>query len=110
MERELLGKWKEQGSIENKQKEMEKPINEELPQAEQQEKIELIIGGIDLNERSIVGIINSFNEENTKYQIVIEDYSDGAASLNQARTVMQTKAMAGDGPDIISFEGISPLK
>ena len=110
MERELLGKWKEQGSIENKQKEMEKPINEELPQAEQREKIELIIGGIDLNERSIVGIINSFNEENTKYQIVIEDYSDGAASLNQARTVMQTKAMAGDGPDIISFEGISPLK
>ena len=105
-----MGKWKEQGSIENKQKEMEKPINEELPQAEQQEKIELIIGGIDLNERSIVGIINSFNEENTKYQIVIEDYSDGAASLNQARTVMQTKAMAGDGPDIISFEGISPLK
>ena len=110
IERELLEKWKGQGSIENKQKEMENPTNEELPQAEQREKIELIIGGIDLNERSIVGIINSFNEENTKYQIVIEDYSDGAASLNQARTVMQTKAMAGDGPDIISFEGISPLK
>lgn len=110
IERGLLEKWKGQGSIENKQKEMEKPINEELPQAEQREKIELIIGGIDLNERSIVGIINSFNEENTKYQIVIEDYSDGAASLNQARTVMQTKAMAGDGPDLISFEGISPLK
>lgn len=57
-----------------------------------------------------MGSINEFNATNEKYQIVTEDYADAAASLDQARTVMQTKAMAGDGPDIISFEGISPLK
>lgn len=70
----------------------------------------MTVGGIGLNESSIMGSINEFNATNEKYQIVTEDYADAAASLDQARTVMQTKAMAGDGPDIISFEGISPLK
>ena len=104
-EREL-----EQKAIEKEQWDIGKNVDEGLPQDRLNEKIKLTVGGIGLNESSIMGSINEFNATNEKYQIVTEDYADAAASLDQARTVMQTKAMAGDGPDIISFEGISPLK
>ena len=101
-EREL-----EQKAIEKEQWEIGKNVDEGLPQDRLNEKIKLTVGGIGLNESSIMGSINEFNATNEKYQIVTEDYADAAASLDQARTVMQTKAMAGDGPDIISFEGIA---
>ncbi len=100
----------EQKAIETEHWEIGKNVDEGLPQDRLNEKIKLTVGGIGLNESSIMGSINEFNATNEKYQIVTEDYADAAASLDQARTVMQTKAMAGDGPDIISFEGISPLK
>lgn len=100
----------EQKAIETEQWDIGKNVDEGLPQDRLNEKIKLTVGGIGLNESSIMGSINEFNATNEKYQIVTEDYADAAASLDQARTVMQTKAMAGDGPDIISFEGISPLK
>lgn len=79
-------------------------------QEKQGEKVRLVVGGIGLNESSITSVINEFNAANEKYQIIAEDYTDGAASFDQALTVMQTKVMTGKGPDIISFEGISPLK
>jgi multiple sugar transport system substrate-binding protein len=100
----------EHETVEREQLEKQEATNEMQIQEKQDEKVRLVVGGIGLNESSITSVINEFNAANEKYQIIAEDYTDGAASFDQALTVMQTKVMTGKGPDIISFEGISPLK
>ena len=68
-EREL-----EQKAIEKEQWDIGKNVDHGFPQDRLNEKIKLTVGGIGLNESSIMGSINEFNATNEKYQIVTEDY------------------------------------
>lgn len=74
-------------------------------------KITLVLGGIGIQNGQLASLVNDFNAESTKYTVVIEDYGANTQSRDQAKTVMQTKLLAGDAADLYFFRSdiLSPL-
>lgn len=74
-------------------------------------KTTLVLGGIGLNGGKIASLVSDFNAENTKYKVVIDDYAENTQSREQAGTVMRTKVLSGDAPDLYFFRSdiLSPL-
>ena len=91
----------EQKAIETEHWEIGKNVDEGLPQDRLNEKIKLTVGGIGLNESSIMGSINEFNATNEKYQIVTEDYATQfstakSGTRSNSRTLFVTRIISSD--------------
>lgn len=52
--------------------------------------------------------ISDFNRSSTEYYIEVVDYMEGASDLNSAILRLNTELLAGNGPDLIYFFGLSP--
>lgn len=74
-------------------------------------KVTLVLGGIGIKDGRLASLVNNFNAENAKYTIIIDDYAENTQSREQAKTVMQTRLLAGDAADLYYFRSdiLSPL-
>lgn len=68
------------------------------------EPVELTLGGLRLEGSSLERIVKEFNEAQTEVHISLRDYGEGISDMTQAITAMNTALLAGDSPDLISFD------